>query len=52
MVKDELCKKVLEVRMVSDRAMTVVVSEEDVLRLIFVYVPQSRRSVEQNFYDE
>ena len=33
MVKEELCEKLLEVRMVSDRVMTVVVVfEEDVLR--------------------
>ena len=29
MVQDELCEKVAEVRMVSDRVMTVVVFEED-----------------------
>ena len=33
-VKEELCKKVQEVRMVSDRVMAVVYLEEDVLRLI------------------
>ena len=33
MVKEELCEKVVEVRSVSHRVMTVVVFEEDVLRL-------------------
>ena len=33
MVKEKLCEKVLDVRMVSDRVMTVI-DEEDVLRLI------------------
>ena len=40
--------------MVSDRVMVVVfVYEEDVLRLICGYVPQSGRSLEENqsFYD-
>ena len=42
MVKEELWEKVIEVRRVSDRMMTfVVVFEEDVLRLICGYVPQS-----------
>ena len=39
MVKKELCEKVIEVRMVSDRVMIVVVLEEDVLRFICGYVP-------------
>ena len=41
--------------MLSDRVMTVVVVfEEDVLRLICGYVPQSGRSLEEtlSFYDE
>ena len=33
-VKEEQCEKVVEVRRVSDRVMTLVVFEEDVLRLI------------------
>ena len=38
MVKKELCEKVVEVRMVRERVMTVVVAfEEDVLRLICGY---------------
>ena len=48
-------KKVVGVRMVSDRVMTVVVVfAEDVLRLIGGYAPQSRRSFEekQSFHDE
>ena len=41
MVKEQLCKKVVEARRVSDRVMTViVVFEQDVLRLICGYVPQ------------
>ena len=32
-VKEELCEKVVEVRMVSDRVMAVVIFEEDMLRL-------------------
>ena len=45
----------VEVRRVSDRMMTVVVVfEEDVLRLICGYAPQSGRSLEekQSFYYE
>ena len=34
MVKEKLCKKVVEVKVVSDRVMTVVVFDGDVLRLI------------------
>ena len=54
MEKEELCEKVAEVRMVSDRVMTVVVLEEDVLRLICGHAPQSGRCFEekQSFYDE
>ena len=44
MVKEELCEKVLEVRRICDRVMTLVVFEEDVLRLICGYAPQSGRS--------
>ena len=40
MVKEELCEKVVEAR-TSDRVMTVVVFEEDVLSLICGYAPQS-----------
>ena len=48
MVKDELFKKVVEVRTVNDRVMSVVVVfEEDVLRLICGYAPQSERSLEE-----
>ena len=55
MVKEELCEKVVEVRRVSDRMITLVVGfEEDVLRLICGYAPQSGRNLEekQSFYDE
>ena len=50
-MKEELFEKVLEVRRVSDRLMTVVVFEEDVLRLICGYAPQSFEE-KQSFYDE
>ena len=40
-MKEELCEKLVEVRRVSDRVMSVIVFEEDVLRLICGYVPQS-----------
>ena len=54
MVKEELCENVLEVRMVSDGVMTLVVFEEDVLRLICGFVLQSERRLEekQSFYDK
>ena len=54
MVKEKLCEKVVEVRMVSDGVMTLVVFEEDVLGLICGYAAQSGRSFEekQSFYDE
>ena len=56
MVKEELCEKFVEVRRVGNCVMTVVVVfEEDVLRLICGYAPQSGRSLEgkkQSFYDE
>ena len=44
----------VDVRRVSDRVMTVVVFEENVLKLICAYAPQSRRSLEekQSFDDE
>ena len=44
MVNEELCEKVVEVRRVSDRVITVVVFEEDVVRLICGHAPQSGRS--------
>ena len=53
MVKEELCVKVVEVRRVSDRVMILlVVYEQDVLRLVCGYAPQSGRSLEekQSFY--
>ena len=40
-VKEDLCDKVVEVRRISDRVMTLVVFEEDVLRLICGNAPQS-----------
>ena len=55
MVKEEQCEKVMEVRRISDRMMTIaVVFEEDVLRLICGLAPQSGRSLyeKQSFYDE
>ena len=38
-MKEELCEKVAEVRRVRDGVMTVVVHEEDVMRLICRYTP-------------
>ena len=55
MVEEELHENVKEIRMASDRVMTlVIVFEEDVLRLIYGYAPQSGRSFEekQSFYDK
>ena len=54
MLKDQLCEKVVEVRRVSDRVMTLVVFEKDVLRLICGYAPQSGRCLEKkpSFYDK
>ena len=44
MVKEELCEKVVKVRMVSDRAMAVlVVFEDDVLRLVCAHAQPSGR---------
>ena len=40
MLKEEMCEKLVEVRRISDRVVTLVVFEEDVLRLICGYVPQ------------
>ena len=48
MVKEELCEKMVEVRRVSNRVMTVVVVfEEDALRLICGYAPLSGRRLEE-----
>ena len=48
-VKEELCEKVVEVRRVSYRVVTlVVVFEEYVLRLICGYAPQSGRNFEED----
>ena len=47
MVKDELCEKVVEVRKASDRVMTVVVFEKDVLGMICGYAPQGGRRLEE-----
>ena len=53
MVK-KLCEKLVEVRRVSGRVMTLVVFEESVLRVICGYAPQSGRHLEekQSFYYE
>ena len=40
MLKEELCVMVVKVGSISDGVMTVVVFEEDVLRLICGYIPQ------------
>ena len=47
-------KKMVEERRVSDRVMSAVVCEEDMLRLICGYAPQSGRSSEekQSLHDE
>ena len=54
MVKDELCEKVVEVKKVSDRVMTLFVFEEDLFRFICGYAPQGGISLEekQSFYDK
>ena len=55
LVKEELCEKVVEVRRKSDRVMTIVMAfEEEVVRIVCVYGPQSGRSGEEklHFYDE
>ena len=55
LVKEELCEKLVEVRRKSDRVMTVVLAfEEEVVRIICVYGPQTgRTSVEkEHFYNE
>ena len=55
LVKEELCEKVVEVRRKSDRAMTVVMAlEEEVVRIICVYGPQSGRkgAAKERFYDD
>ena len=47
-MKEELCEKAAEVRRVSDGVESVVVVvDEDVLRLICGYAPQSGRSLEE-----
>ena len=45
-VKEELYEMMVEVRRVSDGVTSLVVFEEDVLRLICGYFPQSGRSLE------
>ena len=46
---EELCEKLVKVRGLSDRVMTVlIVFEEDVLRLIHGYAPQSGRSLNKS----
>ena len=54
-MKEELCEKVVRVRLVSDRVMAVVVVfEVSVLRLICGYTQQSggRFDEKQSFHDE
>ena len=44
MLEEQLCEKVIEIKMVSDRAMAVVaIFKDDVLRLIYGYVLQGGR---------
>ena len=55
LVKEDLCEKLVEVRRKSDRVMTVVLAfEEEVVRIICVYGPQSGRTSaeKERFYDE
>ena len=54
MVKGVLCEKVVEVRRISNKVMTLVVFEEDVLRLICGYAPQCGRSLgeKQSLHDQ
>ena len=55
LVKEELCEKVVEVRRRSELVITVVmVLEEEVLRIICVYGPQSGRTTaeKEHFYDD
>ena len=54
LVKEELCGKVVEVRRKSDRVMTEVMAlEEEVVRIICVYGPQSGKTgaEKERFYD-
>ena len=45
LVKEELCKKAVEIRRKSDRGMTIVLAfEEEVIRVICAYAPQIGRS--------
>ena len=48
MLKEELCEKVVEVRRVDDTVLTVVVFEDDVMRLICGYALQCGGSNEKN----
>ena len=51
---EDQCEKVVEVRRLSDGVMAVVLAfEEDVLRLICGYAPQSQKSLEekQSYYE-
>ena len=50
MVKEELCEKGVDVRWVSDGVITVVVFEEDVLKLICGYALQSGRRLEELYF--
>ena len=47
MVNEKLFEKVVEVIRLSDEVMTLDVFEEDVLRLICGYAPQTGRSLEE-----
>ena len=47
-MKEKLCEKVVEVRRVSNRVMSVVfIFEEDVLKFICEYAPQSERCLKE-----
>ena len=47
MVKGELCEKLVQVIRLNDRMMTLVVLEQDVLRLIRGYALQSGKRLEE-----
>ena len=55
LVKEEICEKVVEIRRRSDRVMTTVLMfEEQMIRIVCAYGPQSGRNMEEKiqFYDQ
>ena len=49
LVKEELYDKVVEVRRVNDRVMSPAIVFEEMLRVACTYVPQSGKSMKENF---